>query len=312
MAVHIVQTQKWADFKNSFGTPAVSVGGVVYTKHPIPLTNLYFGYSPKVNPFEINFEEIKKSLEENDCININFDVPNVETGTETASSAMKLFEEIGCIRSPRDQFARSNVVLDLTLPEEHIMQNMHYKHRYNIKYAQKKGVTTRLAKTEEDFGVFYELFKETSIRQKYFVRAKSYYQKIWEMFRTEGMAHIITTYHDNTPLASWMLLSYQDILYYPYGGSSEKFKNLHGSTLVGWEAILLGKRLGCHTFDMWGAADDINDTEDPWWGFTNFKLRFGGKYVKYIDSFDYVLNPSVYKMFSVANSMRWKLLRIIK
>jgi len=312
MPEHIVQSQDWADFKNAYGTSAVTAGGVVYTKHKIPFSNSYFAYSPKVDPSVIDFEAVKTSLEVNDCININFDVPNILKGTEEEQKALIKFNEHSCELAPRDQFAKSNVILDLTKSEEELLSNLHTKHRYNMRYAIKKGVTVKTAETQDDFDVFYDLFKSTSIRQKYFVRPKIYYQKIWEMFGKKNASKILTSYYEGKPLASWMLLTHKDILYYPYGGSSEEFKNMHGSTVVGWEAILLGKKLGCHTFDMWGASENIDDTEDPWWGFTNFKLRFGGTYVKYMDSYDYVLNSSMYKMFTTANTLRWKLLRVIK
>ena len=35
-------------------------------------------------------------------------------------------------------------------------------------------------------------------------------------------------------------------------------------------------------------------------------------HVTYIDSYDFVINEPVYKMFTVANDVRWKLLNILK
>jgi len=109
-----------------------------------------------------------------------------------------------------------------------------------------------------------------------------------------------------------MLFVYDKTLYYPYGGSSEDHKNLFGSNMVAWEAMKLGKDYDCDTFDMWGAAEDPNDTTDPWHGFTNFKMKFGGKHVTYMDSYDLVINPMMYNMFNLANTIRWKILNAIK
>jgi len=85
-----------------------------------------------------------------------------------------------------------------------------------------------------------------------------------------------------------MFFVYDGVLYYPYGGSSSKYRNLQASTLVGWEGLLLGKRLGCKVVDLWGASEDPDDRTDPEWGFTNFKKKFGAKHVKYIPSYDLV------------------------
>jgi peptidoglycan pentaglycine glycine transferase (the first glycine) len=312
MAKHVVQSPEWGKFKTFYGTPAVTVGEIQYTKHHIPLTDKFFGYCPKVDPALIDFEKIKKSLEENDCININFDVPNVVKGEKNEADALNVFRSGGCVLAPRDQFAKSNVLLDLSKSEEDLLAGMHRKHRYNIKYAEKNGVSVYKATNQKDFDIFWELFEETSIRQKYYIRPKTYYQKIWDMFKDSGLVHILITTLNTEPLAAWMFFTYDNVLYYPYGGSSEAHKNLFGSTYLAWQAILLGKKLGCHTFDMWGASENPENTSDPWWGFTNFKLKFGGIYVTYIDSYDFVVNQSVYKMFSTANDLRWKFLKLLK
>ena len=65
-------------------------------------------------------------------------------------------------------------------------------------------------------------------------------------------------------------------------------------------------------FDMWGAANDPKNEKDPWFGFTNFKLKFGGEFVEYIESYDYVVNKPVYMLFNFAQKIRWKILKLIK
>jgi lipid II:glycine glycyltransferase (peptidoglycan interpeptide bridge formation enzyme) len=109
-----------------------------------------------------------------------------------------------------------------------------------------------------------------------------------------------------------MLYVYDGVLYYPYGGSSDQHRNVFASNLVAWETIQLGKRLGCTSFDMWGAAKDPTDTKDPWWGFTNFKLKFGGYLVEHLDSYDLIINPPFYYLFNLAQKLRWMLLRFLK
>ncbi len=312
MAKHFVQSPEWGKFKTEYGTPAIQVGEIQYTKHHIPFTKSFFGYCPKVDPVAIDFGLLRKSLVENDCININFDVPNVLEGSVEEKKALEIFRKHDCVLSPRDQFARSNVLIDLTKSEEELMSAMHNKQRYNAKYAEKNGVYLKIADSQAGFEQFWDLFEATSIRQKYYIRPKSYYQKIWDIFHPSGVAQILTAMYKDEPLASWMLFLYDNTLYYPYGGSSETHKNLFGSTFLGWQVILFGKQQNCATFDMWGASDDPNNKDDPWWGFTNFKMKFGGQYVKYMHSYDFVANVSVYKMFSIANDLRWKVLKILK
>ncbi|HSX39757.1 MAG TPA: peptidoglycan bridge formation glycyltransferase FemA/FemB family protein [Candidatus Saccharimonadales bacterium] len=310
MFTHVVQSKEWGDFKNIYGTPAFRVGEIQYTIHKVPFTDFYYAYAPKVDPSKIDFDEVAKSLKGHNCIAVNFDVPNVVKGSEEERLAIQTFER--CMPAPRDQFARFNILLDITKTEDQLLEKMHYKHRYNIKYAEKNGVTVKSAQNVKDFETFFELFKATAIRQKYYIHPKLYYQKIWDLFHPKGLCEILTAFHDGEPLASWMFFIYDNTLYYPYGGSSDAKRNLNASTLVAWEGIKLGKAQGCQTFDMWGASKDPQDTSDAWYGFTNFKLKFGGKYVEYMHSYDFVVNKAAYDLFNTANSLRWKILTLIR
>jgi len=62
-------------------------------------------------------------------------------------------------------------------------------------------------------------------------------------------------------------------------------------------------------FDMWGAT---NNEKDPWWGFTRFKLGYGGELVKYVDSYDLVLNKPVYYLFNLAYKVFWFVVKLFK
>ena len=311
MATHIVQSPEWGKFKTEYGTKAVRVGEVQYTIHRVPFTSVSYAYSPKVDPFKVDWDKLKDSLNENSCIAINFDVPNIIKGSDQEAHATDVFED-KCLKAPRDTFAASNILLNLTQSEEDLLNKMHKKHRYNLGLAQRKGVVVKKADTSETFETFYVLLKETSIRQKYYIHPRVYYQKIWDLLHPANIAHIVTAYYENDALASWMLFVYDGVIYYPYGGSSEQHKNLFASTLVAWESIKMGKEMNCQSFDMWGAAKDPQDLSDSWYGFTNFKLKFGGKFVEYISSYDWVLNRPLYDTFNFAQDIRWKILKALR
>ncbi|MFZ5424470.1 MAG: lipid II:glycine glycyltransferase FemX [Patescibacteria group bacterium] len=311
MTTHVVQSPEWGEFKTKYGTKAIRVGGVQYTLHRLPYTYFNYAYAPKVNPKNINWEKLMQSLKAHNCFAINFDAPNVIKGSAEEKQAKDIFEE-RCKKAHKNTFTKYNILLDLTTSENELLENMHKKHRYNIKYAQKKGVIGRVGISKKDFETFFNLFKETADRQKYHIHPKKYYEKIWELLTPKGMCHIVFTEYKNEPLAAWMLFTYENVLYYPYGGSSDKHRNLQGSSLIGWEAIKFGKSKNCKLFDMWGAAKDPNDEQDPEFGFTNFKLKFGGNHVEYMSSYDLVLNPILYYSFNTLNTLRWKLLRAIK
>ena len=309
-AKHVVQSDIWGQVKTKNGTPAVKVGNIQYTRHKIPFTPHFFGYCPKVNPEDINFDELQASAEANNCVAVNFDCPNVIAGEQNSQTLENILKD-KCIKAPKDTFATSNILLDFTKSEEELLANMHHKTRYNIKYAEKNGVRVSEGSIN-DIELFLTLQTETAKRQKFFVHQDEYYKTIWKILFNEGMAKLLIARYNGKPLCAWMLFIYEGVLYYPYGGSSNEYQNLFPSNLVCWEAIKLGKALGCHTFDMWGAAKNPEDKNDPWHGFTKFKLGFGGRHVSYIPSYDFVINPAVYTSFNLANKARWVLLKLLK
>ncbi|MEK7595803.1 MAG: peptidoglycan bridge formation glycyltransferase FemA/FemB family protein [Patescibacteria group bacterium] len=307
---HIVQTKEWAEAKVKFGTQAVEAGGTVFTKHKIPFTNFHYGYCPKVNPFEIVWEELRTKAVAENVIAINFDCPNVLKRGEDAEKAKTILEK-KAVKAKKETFAKFNVLLDLTSNEEELLTKMHHKTRYNIKYAEKNGVTVQEANSDE-FEKFSELHKQTAERQKFYIHSEKYYKTIWETLFPKNMAKILFAQHEGKILSAWMLFIYDGVLYYPYGGWSGTHRELFPNNALCWEAIKLGKSLGLHTFDMWGASKDPNDTTDPWGGFTKFKLGFGGRHVEYLDSYDLVLNAPMYHSFNIVNEVRWKVLRMLK
>jgi len=230
--------------------------------------------------------------------------------SEQEDAAVKILSK-HCTRSPRNTFAKSNVLLDISKTEDELLKNMHPKCRYNINYAQKNGIM--ISSDEENaFDLFFDLFEKTSERQKFYIHSKHYYQTIYSDLAQAGMAKILIAKYENKAVSAWMFLMYEGVLYYIYGGWSGERQNLFPNNLLCWEGVKMGKLAECETFDMWGAATDVNDSQDPYYGFTQFKLKFGGKHVKYIDSFDLIIDKALYHSFNTANSIRWFLLKLIK
>ena len=316
---HICQSPEWGEVKTKIGTPAVRVGDVQFTLHKVPFLPFNIGYCPKVDVKKINWEELKAAGEKRRCIFIKVEL-NQPFNHLTIEQ----------LRPSKAIFATQTILLDLTKPEEDLLAGMKQKTRYNVRLAQKKGVVVEERSDPEALEIFLKLQKETAKRQGFFVHPDSYYRTVWEVLRSKGMAHLLVASvkspptnnqqfidsknrrsADNltTPLVAWMLLRYEDTLYYPYGGSSVEYRKYMASNLMMWEAIKLGKRLGCKVFDMWGATDDESD---PWYGFTRFKLGYGGKLVTFPGAYDLVLNPLLYRPFIMADHFRWWILNFLK
>lgn len=317
---HIVQSYTWGEFKDNYGNKITRVGvfeqdnlvaAASYTLHKIPYTNKFVGYLPKgptvastdFQPLEILLAKLKEIAQSQNCLFIRIE-PNF-----LSSQNYHLPKEDGIVLAPKNIFAPHTLLLDLTKSEEELLKNMHEKWRYNIRLSERKGV-----KVEEtsDIQTFIKLQRETAKRDKFFIHPDHYYQSLWEKLHPLGYATILQAKHEGDILASWLLFKYGDKLYYPYGASSSEKRNLMGSHALMWAAVKWGKDHGCKEFDLWGASPEEADSNDPWQGFTTFKLGFGAKRVSFLGTYDLVINPTWYKLFNLTDNLRWKILRTFR
>ena len=305
--VHIVQTPEWGEFKTKMGTPSIRVGDLQFTKHPIPFTPYFVGYAPKVNFISQKFSwnELRAVAEEEKCAVIRFDIPNI-LKEDSSGTNKKIIEKIDdhCRKSPRNTFTKWNILIDLDKPEEEIIAGLEQKTRYNSRLAARKGVEVTLENNTKGLKTFLQLHFDTAKRQGFFPHSEKYYTEAFETLNKYNKANILIASYKDRPLAAWMLFNHENTIYYTYGGSSNENRDLMASNLIAYEAIKLGKRLNCKVFDMWGATNNRND---EYWGFTRFKLGYGGELVEHIDSYDFVINPIVYFAFNFAYDLFWKI-----
>lgn len=303
---HIMQSWEWGEARKDLGVPLLRYGifksgrlsrAFQLTLHKIPLTKYYVGYLPKGPSPD---KELAQALEiigkERNCAFIKIE-PNITKSSEPYSVYPTF------LPSPKPLFTKYNFVVDLNLSEEELSAKFHPKTRYNIKVALKKGVKIEERVDDKAFDIYLKLYFETCRRQKYFGHNEQYHRKIWEGLKSANMARILLATYGKEPLTAWMLVNFKSTLYYPYGGSSDKHREVMSSTLIAWEAIKLGKKLGCKRFDMWGSLGPDASPKDPWFGFHRFKAGFKGRLVEYIGSFDLVFNPALYYCFTTIDKL---------
>jgi len=121
-------------------------------------------------------------------------------------------------------------------------------------------------------------------------------------------AHILIASYQGEPLAAFQVWHFKDTIYYTYGGSSEKHRNLMAANLLMWETMRLGRSLGARTLDMWGSLPPDHDDSDPWAGFTRFKSGYGTEFVQYAGSYDLPSNIPLYHVYNLVQSIRNRLL----
>ena len=70
---------------------------------------------------------------------------------------------------------KNTVLIDLNPTEDELLARMKQKTRYNIRLAERKGVTLRIG-TLADLGMLYKMYAETSVRDGFVIRDEDYYK----------------------------------------------------------------------------------------------------------------------------------------
>jgi len=309
---HPLQSEEWGKFREKTGIKVVKTDAFQITIHKIPHLSQTIGYVPKGNlPSEKMIKDLREIGKRENCIFIQLE-PKIENGSKIN------FKNLGLIPSAHPLFTRFNFELDLTKNEEDLLRNMHPKTRYNIKIAQKHNVEVEENNSDEAFLAYLKITEETTRRQGFFAHTQSYHRLMWETLKPKPdekpnpnklTAHLFIAKYEKEILVAWVLFVYKDTLYYPYGASSSSHRETMASNLIMWEAIKYGKKMGLKKFDMWGSLGPDADKNDNWYGFHRFKQGYGPRLVEYVGSYDLVINPFLYKLYVLADKVRWAILK---
>lgn len=209
---------------------------------------------------------------------------------------------------------RNTVIVDLSASEEDMLVRMKQKTRYNVRLAEKKGVTVRVG-TLADLPMLHKMYAETSVRDGFVIRDEGYYQTVWGTFmrskvdKLEGLQ--VSTFErsnfptsepiiaevNGEPVAAIFVFYFVGRAYYVYGMSKNIHREKMPMYLLQWEAMKRAKNRGCKNYDLWGAPEEFNEN-DSMWGVYRFKEGLGGQVVRTLGAWDYMPNAFLYKMYA--------------
>ncbi len=299
---HLLQMGEWGELKNNFGWKSVrfvlnnEVGAqILFRRLPLGLT---LGYMPKpVFSFQQSaisdafWKEVDSVCNKNHAVFLKVE-PDVWT-EEFILHPSTFILSLHNIQPPR------TIIIDIKDSEETILARMKPKCRYNIRLAEKKGITVR---AWDDIHAFHEMMTVTGGRDKFGVHSKEYYQHAYELFHPKGTCELLVAEFEGKPLASLMVFANGKRAWYVYGASNDHERNRMPTYLLQWQAIRWAKARGCDEYDLWGVPDENEETleaqfesrHDGLWGVYRFKRGFGGQVKRAAQALDRVYNPLLY------------------
>lgn len=297
IATHPLQTSYWEEFRREWGNEVLETKYGILTLHKIPYTKFKIAMFEKgPAPTKTMLTDLKKLGRENNLIFIK-----LEANCLKSDKLVDLMESEGATTGRR-LFTPTTFWVNLTPSEENLMKSFSGKTRYNIRLAERKGVTVKEDNSDKAFDRYLNLTRETIRRQGFYAHSEKYHRLMWNILKKAGVAHLLTATFQGEIITTWIVFVWKKFLYYPYGASTEKYKEVMANNLMMWEAIKFGKKLGLTTFDLWGREEGK--------GFTKFKEGYNPKIIEFLGSWDLVINGPAYFIYRLAEKIRWPALKI--
>jgi len=291
---HLLQTGEWGELKSAFGwKPVRVVSGdvgvqILFRKLPLGFT---IGYIPKANIDQSLLPEIDKVCKSNHAIFLKLE-PDAWDSEFIIQHSQFIISKHN-IQPPR------TIIIDVRGSEDEILAKMKQKTRYNIRLAEKKGVTVR---TWDDIESFHKMMTVTGGRDGFGIHSLEYYKCAYELLQPKGLGEILVAEYEGKPLAALFVARNGHRAYYLYGASTDEERNRMPTYLLQWEAMKWAKARGCEEYDLWGVPDEDEETleanfqsrNDGLWGVYRFKRGFGGELKRAAQAMDRVYNPLLY------------------
>jgi len=293
--IHPLQTRQWADFRKDWGNKIALVEGNFLTVHKVPFIGKLAVFEKGPAPTKELINKLTSFAKEKRIFFIKLE-PNIRK----EEKLVKLLDDSGAVPG-KTLFTPTTFWIDLTKSEDELLKSFSSKTRYNIRLAEKKGVVVKEDNSDEAFEAYLKLQKETATRDKFYAHNEKYHRLMWKHLKGT-IAHLLTATYNKEIVTAWIVFAHDGFLYYPYGASTHKYKNVMASNLMMWEAIKFGKKKNLKTFDLWG--------REPGKGFTKFKEGYNPEVIEFLGTWDLVTNWPKYILYRKAEKLRWFILRL--
>ena len=316
----LLQTTAWAQLKSRFGWSSQRVwmrrdgrlvGGAQVLFRSVALGVVKLGYVPHGplidwhddEQIDVLLNHIDQAAYQRGAGMLKIE-PRIWQDEMGAAEWEALYRRHGCVPSPDTIQPPRTIVIDLRPSEEEILAAMKQKTRYNIRLAEKKGVTVRQG-TADDLTAFNQLMLATGQRDSFGIHQPDYYRAAYGLFAPDRAALWLAEF-EGRPLAGVMVFAVGQSAAYLYGASSDEERQRMPAYAAQWAGIQWAKARGCTSYDLWGIPDaaeeeleaGFTDRQDGLWPVYRFKRGFGGEIKRTVGAADRVYNKLLHRLYT--------------
>lgn len=244
-----------------------------------PLTN----YEDK-NALAFFVKEIQRIARQAGCLFIRIRPQLIDS-----PSLRKTVQDLGFMIAPMHLTADLTLQLDLTKPADQLLAEMRKNTRYEIRRAEKLGLTVTTSVDPNQIKEFHNQQLVLAKKHQFTPFTYNFWYEQFKAFSTDNQVMLFHSQQQGQTLASAFIIFYNREAVYHYGVSTPANDRLPGSYACQWAAIQAAQARGCLRYNFWGIAPE-NQPEHRFAGVSIFKRGFGGAEVQYLPAHDLPLD----------------------
>ena len=205
------------------------------------------------------------------------------------------FKKLNFIDAPMHEHAEDTYLLNLTLSEDELINNLKKKDRYYINRAINEWVEIRIGNENDHIHSLIDMHQQHAWRTnwkktytaftKYFI--KNLYKVFWNNIST------ISASIDWEIESILMTIKFWKTCVYYIAASNIKHPKFSPNYLCQWEAIKKAKKDGCTIYNFWWVSPDNNPRHPISW-VSKFKRKFWWYDYSLLHAQDIILSPMYY------------------
>jgi len=188
---------------------------------------------------------------------------------------------------------RNTLCVDLRPAEEAILVQMKPKGRYNIRLAQRHGVSVIEDYSDKGAEDFVRIYRRTAARQEMAGKPAWYFRDLIALLASRQQGSVFFAEYKGRRLATALVVYFGRRATYFFGGSLAWHRRVMAPYLLHFEIMRQAKTRGHDWYDLWGVAPE-SEPGHRWANISVFKRKFGGEDVKLVPTMDRIYDMAAY------------------
>ena len=196
---------------------------------------------------------------------------------------------------------RNTICIDLRLPADAILAQMKPKGRYNVRIAQRHGVSVVEDGSPQGLEDFLTIYGETIRRHALPGKSSSYFRTLIPLLTATGHGSVFFADYGGKRLATALVVYFGRRATYFFGGSLGVHRNVMAPYLLHFEIMCRAQALGYEEYDLWGVASE-DQPDHSWSDISVFKRKLGGRELALVPTLDHVYDAVAYDRYTTWHS----------